>query len=206
MKKYISLFLLATAAIFTSCVDDEGSYDLSPINEMEVTISNEDGYTAYIMGDPVLISADVKGTMAEENDPDRYAYHWYVKIITDMVSQAFRVVDLSSEREFNYTAGDDLIPGSYNLYLEVEDKETGLKVLQQTTLSIASQATTGFLVLGEASDGSTKMDMIATMAEDTVLLENVFTDSNIKSPESLFFTGPLDSYQHLWLTTADQSY
>ena len=36
MKKYISLFLLATAAIFTSCVDDEGSYDLSPINEMEV--------------------------------------------------------------------------------------------------------------------------------------------------------------------------
>ena len=55
MKKYISLFLLATAAIFTSCVDDEGSYDLSPINEMEVTISNEDGYTAYIMGDPVLI-------------------------------------------------------------------------------------------------------------------------------------------------------
>lgn len=60
MKKYISLFLLATAAIFTSCVDDEGSYDLSPINEMEVTISNEDGYTAYIMGDPVLISADVK--------------------------------------------------------------------------------------------------------------------------------------------------
>lgn len=206
MKKYISLFLLATAAIFTSCVDDEGSYELSPINEMEVTISNEDGYTAYIMGDPVLISADVKGTMAEENDPDRYAYHWYVKIITDMVSQAFRVVDLSSEREFNYTAGDDLIPGSYNLYLEVEDKETGLKVLQQTTLSIASQATTGFLVLGEASDGSTKMDMIATMAEDTVLLENVFTDSNIKSPESLFFTGPLDSYQHLWLTTADQSY
>ena len=206
MKKYISLFLLATAAIFTSCVDDKGSYDLSPINEMEVTISNEDGYVAYIMGDPVLISANVKGTMAEENDPDRYAYHWYVKIVTDMTSQASRVIDLSTEREFNYTAGDDLIPGSYTLYLEVEDKETGLKTIQQTTLSIASQTTTGFLVLGETSDGSVKMDMIATMAEDTVLMEDVFTDPNIKSPEALFFTGPLDMYQNLWLTTADQSY
>lgn len=207
MKKYISLFLLATAAIFTSCVDDKGSYDLSPINEMEITLSNEDGYTAYIMGEPVLISADVKGTMTEENEPDRYAYHWYVKTITDMTSQAYSVLDLSTEREFYYTAGNDLIPGSYNLYLEVEDKETGLKALQQTTLSIASQTTTGFLVLGETADGSVKMDMIATMAEDTVLMEDVFTDSNIKAPESLLFTGYLGKEgQNLWLTTATQSY
>ena len=207
MKKYISLFLLATAAIFTSCVDDKGSYDLLPINEMEITLNNEDGYMAYIMGEPVLISADVKGTMAEENEPDRYAYHWYIKTITDMVSQAYSVLDLSTEREFYYTAtGSDLIPGSYNLYLEVEDKETGLKALQQTTLSIASQTTTGFLVLGETAEGSVKMDMIATMAEDTVLMEDVFTDSNIKAPEALFFTGPLDMYQHLWLTTATESY
>lgn len=207
MKKYISLFLLATAAIFTSCVDDKGSYDLSPINEMEITLSNEDGYMAYIMGEPVLISADVKGTMAEENAPDRYAYHWYIKTITDMVSQAYSVLDLSTEREFYYTAtGSDLIPGSYNLYLEVEDKETGLKALQQTTLSIASQTTTGFLVMGETADGSVKMDMIATMAEDTVLMEDVFIDPNIKAPESLLFTGALSSDQNLWLTTATQSY
>lgn len=207
MKKYISLFLLATAAIITSCVDDKGSYDLSPINEMEITLSNEDGYTAYIMGDPVLISADVKGTMAEENAPDRYAYHWYVKIITELASQAYQVIDLSTEREFTYTAGDDLVPGDYTLYLEVEDKETGLKALQQTTLSIASQTTTGFLVLGETADGSVKMDMIATMAEDTVLMEDVFTDSNIKAPEALFFTGYLgEEGQNLWLTTATQSY
>lgn len=206
MKKYISLFLLATAAIFISCVDDKGSYNLSPINEMEVTISNEDGYVAYIMGDPVLISADVKGTIAEENDPDRYAYHWYVKIITDIISQASRVIDLSTEREFSYTAGDDLIPGSYTLYLEVEDKETGLKTIQQTTLSIASQTTTGFLVMGETSDGSVKMDMIATMAKDTVLMQDVFTDPNIKAPEMLLFTGSLTADQNLWLTTATQSY
>lgn len=206
MKKYISLFLLATASIFTSCVDDEGSYDLSPINEMEVTVSNEDGYMAYIMGDPVLISADVKGTMAEENDPERYAYRWYVKIITDMTSQAYQILDLSTEREFYYTAGNDLIPGSYTLYVEVEDKETGLKALQQTTLSIASQTTTGFLVMGETSDGSVKMDMIATMATDTVLMEDVFVDPNIKSPEMLLFTGALSSDQNLWLTTDAQSY
>lgn len=206
MKKYISLFLLATATIFTSCVDDKGSYNLSPINEMEITLSNEDGYTAYIMGEPVLISADVKGTMAEENDPDRYAYHWYVKIITDIMSQASRVIDLSTEREFSYTAGDDLIPGSYTLYLEVEDKETGLKAIQSTRLSIASQTTTGYLVMGETTDGSVKMDMIATMVEDTVLMEDVFTDPNIKAPEALFFTGSLSADQNLWLTTASQSY
>lgn len=112
MKNYIYPCLLAAAASLASCVDDKGSYTLSPINEVEITLSNEDGYVAYLAGDPVHISADVTGTMAETNDPSRYAYHWYVKIITNLSSMASETIDLSEEREFDYVADGSLLPGS----------------------------------------------------------------------------------------------
>ena len=208
MKNYIYPCLLAAAASLASCVDDKGSYTLSPINEVEITLSNEDGYVAYLAGDPVHISADVTGTMAETNEPSRYAYHWYVKIITNLSSTASETIDLSEEREFDYVADGSLLPGSYTLYLEVTDLETGLKTIQQSSLAVLSQMTTGYLVLGENTDGTVKMDMITTMEEDTILLEDVFTDPNIREPESLVFIGQTryGEYQNLWLTAADQSY
>lgn len=208
MKNYIYPCLLAAAASLASCVDDKGSYTLSPINEVEITLSNEDGYVAYLAGDPVHISADVTGTMAETNDPSRYAYHWYVKIITNLSSMASETIDLSEEREFDYVADGSLLPGSYTLYLEVTDLETGLKTIQRSSLAVLSQMTTGYLVLGENTDGTVKMDMITTMEEDTILLEDVFTDPNIREPESLVFIGQTryGEYQNLWLTAADQSY
>lgn len=208
MKNYIYPCLLAAAASLASCVDDKGSYTLSPINEVEITLSNKDGYVAYLAGDPVHISADVTGTMAETNEPSRYAYHWYVKIITNLSSMASETIDLSEEREFDYVADGSLLPGSYTLYLEVTDLETGLKTIQQSSLAVLSQMTTGYLVLGENTDGTVKMDMITTMEEDTILLEDVFTDPNIREPESLVFIGQTryGEYQNLWLTAADQSY
>ena len=208
MKNYIYPCLLAAAASLASCVDDKGSYTLSPINEVEITLSNKDGYVAYLAGDPVHISADVTGTMAETNEPSRYAYHWYVKIITNLSSMASETIDLSEEREFDYVADGSLLPGSYTLYLEVTDLETGLKTIQRSSLAVLSQMSTGYLVLGESTDGTVKMDMITTMAEDTILLEDVFTDPNIRKPESLVFIGQTryGEYQNLWLTAADQSY
>lgn len=193
-------------SMISSCLDDKGSYDLSPINEVEITNIDEDGYIAFLSGAEVVISPDVKGTMVELNDPDRYAYRWYIKIITNITSQASETIELGNERVLHFVP-ENLSPGSYTIYFEVTDKETGLKFLKETSLFVQSQTMTGFLVLGEKADGSTKMDLIAMISrQDTMLIEDVFVDPNMKNPEKLLFIGSTSMYQNLWLTTTDNVY
>ncbi len=210
MKKYLYLIILffVTGNLVSSCVEDKGSYDLSPINEVEITNIDEEGYTAFLSGEEVVISPDVKGTMVELNDPDRYAYRWYIKIITNLTSQASEIIELGNERILHFVP-ENLSPGSYTIYFEVTDKETGLKFLKETSVLVQSQTMTGFLVLGEKADGSTKIDLIAMISrQDTMLIENVFVDPNMKNPEKLSFIGATryGEYQNLWLTTSDNVY
>lgn len=211
MKKYLyfALLFLAIGSFMSSCVDDKGSYDLSPINEVEITnIDEENGYTVFLSGSELVISPDVKGSMAELNDPNRYTYRWYIKILLEVTSQATKVIEIGNERVLHYVP-QNLSPGTYTVYFEVTDKETGLKFLKSTSILIQSQTMTGFLVLGEKSDGSAKMDLVAMIARtDTILIEDVFSDPNIKNPENLLFIGPsrYGSYQNLWLTTSDNVY
>lgn len=196
-------------ASLVSCVDDKGHYTLSPINEVEIAnLNEEDGYNVVLGGDPLVISPDVKGTMAEQNDPNRYAYRWYISILMNITSQQREIIELGTERELHYTP-ENISPGSYTLYFEVTDKETGLKFLTDIKLLIQSQTMTGFLVLGEKADGSTKMDMVATMDKvDTLVVEDVFVDPNIRNPQALFFTGSTryGTYQNMWLTAEGESY
>lgn len=210
MKKY-AYFLagLLMAAGLASCVDDEGHYTLSPINEVEIAnIDHEDGYNVVLGGEPLVIAPDVKGSMAELNDPDRYAYRWYIKVSLSEDGLQKGNLELGTERELHYEP-KDIAPGSYTLYFEVADKETGLKFLTNMKLLIQSQTMTGFLVLGETADGSTKMDMVAMMDKvDTLLVEDVFADPAIRNPQALFFTGATryGTDRNLWLTTESTSY
>lgn len=211
MKKslYFIVPFFVMGSMISSCVDDKGSYDLSPINEVEISnIDEEDGYTVFLSGGELIIEPEVKGTMAEVNDPDRYTYRWYISILENMTSGATRVIELGNERVLHYKP-ENISPGTYTLYFEVADKNTGLKFLKETSVLIQSKTMSGFLVLGEKSDGSVKMDMIATIyKQDTILIEDVFVDPNIKKPENLLFIGAsrYGSNQNMWLTAADEVY
>ena len=53
-------------------------------------------------------------------------------------------------------------PGSYSLYFQVIDKSTGLEWITSTGVTVFSELTQGWLVLGELPDKEVRMDMVVS--------------------------------------------
>lgn len=200
MTKY-SLLLLGTVLCLFSCVEDEGTYDLQPVNEVTIEGLDENGYSVLSNVDVLYIEADIIGSLTEKNAPDAYEYSWF------LIDAEGSKQEIGTERILNYEVA--LAPGTYTLYLEVLDKGSRLKWMEHTSLSVSTEMTTGFLVLGDREDGSAELDMIAIRAgRDTILMKDLLLGEKVKGAERLIFAGRPRSggYQTLWLTTQEKSY
>ena len=182
MRHIIYIAMMAVA--FCACVEDKGSYENIPINEVEIT-GIEEEYTALSKIDVINISTQISGSIRGNDDSD-YEYLWTVTSASALDKLRERI---STEKDLSYKV--DLTPGSYYLYFEVYDKKTELKWQMRTSLNVTGSTTTGFLLLGDKEDGTVGLDMIAMPAgRDTTVAENVFENTEgLIGAENLIFAG-----------------
>lgn len=199
MKTIKYLFFL-TFPLWVSCsIEDEGNYNYSDVNA--ITIEGiEDSYSCIGGGvENLQISPDIISTI---NTDDRdYEYSWFI------CQGNHNHTVIGTEANLNYKV--ELPAGTYRLFLEIKDNSTGIKWQTNTSLSVVTYYTRGYLLWGEAPDGLARMDMI-TMAEgkDTILAENVFDNTELKltKPTAMIFANnAMQSIQkHLFLMTEDR--
>lgn len=204
MKRIFTIASLGIVFLTLSCVKDKGSYDLKEINEIEITgVENEEGYNAISYVDRLAITPEIKGTLDGAIEGDKlgnYEFKWYVKD-ADLLAPKRTVI--GTEKDLDYLV--ELDPGTYTLYYSVKDKNTELEWISAASLNVATSFTTGFLLLGEESDGRIRMDMITMPAgKDTTVVKRVFDNElGLKGAENLIFTGRHYRNQNLFLITGD---
>lgn len=210
--KHITLFFITLLIMVYSCVDDKGSYDFVPVNQVMIYELTEDGDTVnglrswskISMLDTLTYKVDLVGTLADR-DLGSYDFEWYLCYNNHTHETLSRTKDL----EYFITQS----PGTYGVYFQVTDRETGMKWLASANLTVTSPTTRGFLILGDTEEGIIGLDMLAMPVDkDTTMVEGVFDNSvhRITDAEKLFFAGTYmgreDNQQALWITTKNGSY
>lgn len=182
-KKYI-LYGIMTLWGLSSCVEDEGNYELLPINE--AVVSNvEDEYNKLSYVETLSISPVIEGSMGKL-DESKLEYDWF--ICNNGVSDHVHT-HIGSEKNLEYPL--DIAPGTYYLYLQIKDKTTNLKWEKRVKLNTQSQFVRGFYLFGDKSDGTCGMDFVSMVKDrDTVVVKDIFTNSvNMKGAQDLVFSG-----------------
>lgn len=200
MKTKLYLLFLAAASGLASCVDDEGSYIYTKLNDVEV--SGIDGsYTALAYLDNVTITPTVTGTLSGD-DISFYDYTWYI------CNSNHRHDTISHEKDLDWKA--EVPPGTHTLYLSVRDRQTGYDKLFGTTVNATSPFTRGFLILGNRPGSDlVGLDMLTMVqGRDTTYVEDVFDNSELKlrKAKNLVTTGVSYSKTRFFVTTEDETY
>lgn len=205
-KMKYRLFLLLSLFVWQACdVDDKGNYDYTPLNGVTVTFTDEEANQTLERGiDTLRIRPDVNGDIYGENE-DNYEYKWF---FCSGNEHKHTVVGTTKNLEWPVS----FQPGSYTLYFQVMDKNTGLEWLKSTRVTVFSELTQGWMLLGEIAGREVRLDMVVRKPDESlVLIENVFDNSelNLKGANGLIFTG----YRalnvptvHLWLMTDDKDF
>lgn len=204
-KKYIaSIMVLAATMTFglVSCVEDEGTYELSPINEISISGIDEE-YTKKSYVETLSIEPVLEGSLSGK-DEDQLEYKWF---FSSSSGTSFTHTLISTDRNLNFPV--DVAPGTYTLYFQVKDKSTGLKWDTYTYLKARSQFVRGFYLFGDKADGTCGMDFVSMMdGRDTTVVKDIFVNSQkIKHAKNLIFTGGYDdNTTDLWAITEESSY
>lgn len=202
-KAVFSFFFMMLGLI--SCAKDLGNYDYKDVNEVKIEFEHE-SYSAVYKKDtlriePKIISTDPSMKMSD------YEFEWLAVFTVDDVTKRIKIGS-SLKLEYPVT----LHPGSYSVHLKVKDKNTELQWRKDFSLSVRTEISRGFLLLGEDETGYANVDMIA-MPKDTFVIKNLLTDNGLpklKGPQRILYTGTyidyLNPYVRLWIMTKDRSY
>lgn len=206
-KTYIlPLFALCLAA----CVDDEGNYNYTDLNE--ISIDNlEESYSVLSQIDRLQINPDVTNTFGE--DLDNFSFQWHICSGGLSTNEGYhKHTIIGEEKDLDWPVS--LNAGSYTLYYTITDNASGIETQAQITLRVSHPYTRGFLVLGELPDkNSIALDMLSvTPSNDTIMMEDVFDNSqlNLKKPRKIVYSGSYGNgeppKQTMWLMADDNSY
>ena len=191
-----------------SCVEDKGSYDHLPVNEITVT-GTEKTYSVLAGITELTIEPTITGSILGEDD-SQYEYTWYA-CKKELGSDKHTHTVLGNEKNLKTTVV--MNPGSYYLYLIINDHSTGMEwVISDMTLQVSTSLTTGFYVLGEKEDGVIGMDFLSmpNSEGDTTMIHDIFTNTEqLKGAKDLLYTGYISNPSvavNLWLITETGSY
>ena len=192
--------------MFSACeIEDKGHYDYTPLNE--VTIEGiESSYQLLAQVDDLNIEPKI--TASVPTDEANYEYSWFFCSGSD-----HQHTPISTEKDLHWSV--TLNPGNYTLYFQVTDKSSELKWIESTEITITTDYTTGFLLLGdEPGSDRVRMDMIMTrIGKDTIVGERVFIpETNLTNAERLLFSGSagsmmgidMDENKDLYILTEDK--
>jgi len=157
MKKIILYILLAVSIV--SCYEDEGNYDYTEPDLVEVSGVTTDTTYQLFVGDVLVIEPEVTTTLAD----DDIEYRWMVEDDT-----------LSTERNFNMKLF--LPPGSYDLKYQILDRSADLRYEYETNVEVATIFTEGWHLLCN-DKGQTHFNFLSHVVDTTMKL-NVFEELN----------------------------
>lgn len=188
---------------FASCVEDEGNYDLNPVNEIIIS-GIEDSYSRIAYSESLSISPVLECTAADVNEDD-LEYKWFICEGLQSLSQHKHTI-IGSGKNLNYPL--NIAPGTYTIYFQVKDNTTGLKWEKYFFLQTVSQFVRGLYLFGDKTDGTCGIDFVSMMdGRDTVIVKDIFTNSpHISRAQNLIFTGGYNEYSALWAVTESGSY
>lgn len=203
MKKTVIL-LLASIGLF-SCVEDEGNYNYTSLNE--ITIEGIEGsYNLLDKVDVLKITPTIKGSILGDN-LDNYEYQWHIH---EGVTEHKHTI-LSNEKDLEYKV--DLGVGSYTLYFTVKDRTTGLEASAYSSIKTSTAISKGFMLIGDdMEEGIMGLDMVVMPAgRDTTVAENVYDNSEtrFKGADKILYQGPrggMIEKETLWMCTDDGSF
>ena len=203
MKK--TLILLLASLGFVSCVEDEGNYNYTELNQ--ITIEGiEESYNVLDKVDSIKIYPTIKGSLLGDN-LDNYEYQWHIhEGVTD-----HKHTIISNEKDLEYKV--DLGIGSYTLYFTVKDKTTGLEASAYSSIKTSTAISKGYLLLGDdMEEGIMGLDMVVMPAgRDTMVAENVYDNSEtrFKGADQILYQGArggMVEKETLWMCTEDGSF
>ncbi len=198
------LFLLLSLFMLQACeVEDKGNYDYTPQNGVTITFASDETNQTLEKGvDTLMIHPTVVGDVYGENE-DNYEYKWFF-----CSGQVHEHTVVGTTKNLSWPVS--LKPGNYTLYFQVIDKGTGLEWLNSTSVTVFSELTQGWMLLGETPYGMVQMDMLVMKPDGSlVLIKDIFDNSDLqlKGGRSLVFTGNRSGQQakaHLWLMTDEK--
>lgn len=199
------LFLWMCLFVWQACdTNDKGNYNYTPLNGVEITFAREEENQQLEKGmDTLRIQPTIAGDLYGENE-ENYEYTWFF-----CSGKEHRHTVVGKGRDLEWPVS--FKPGNYTLYLQVDDRSTGLQWIKSTNVNVFSELTEGWMLLGETEDGEVRMDMLVQKPDTVVLVENIFDNSelHLKNPRDLIFTGyryGKEELVQLWLTTEDQDW
>lgn len=204
----IRYILVATFGLYclSSCVEDKGSYGNIPVNEVSVS-GLEKTYSVMSGITELNIEPTVKGTILGEDD-SKYEYTWYA-CKSSLVETNHEHTILGNEKNLQTVV--DMAPGTYSLYLLVNDTSTGQEwIISDMTLNVQTSLTTGFYLFGDKEDGTVGMDFLSMPASegDTTVIKDIFTNEmKLRGAQDLLYTGYRGiGVINLWAITESGSY
>lgn len=208
MKNNIKIYtlLLVAALTISGCYKDQGSYNYSEINEVQIQGINKD-YVVLKGISTLELTPTIVGTLDPSGTGD-YAYRWDITGTSGDVVLNGTVI--GTQKDLKYEVNLD--QGSYNIYLRVRDNKSGIETKAVTNLRVIYPYTRGFIVSGEDKEGNAIMDMIGMpTGMDTIILKNLLKDSEmprLKGVRKFIHTGGISSLSSIfvWALGGDGAY
>lgn len=206
MNRFYYILSIPVILALASCVKDEGSNELQPINEVEIT-GLEENYYKIAYSETLNIPIEVTGSLSGKND-GQFDYEWFY-CNQELSEESHKHTTISTEKDLVYPL--EMNPGTYKLYLRVTDKETAMRYEQSTTLTLLSPFVQGFYLFGDKADGTCGLDFVSMVeGRDTSVVTDIFDNKKgLRHAENLIFSGahPYDETKMcLWMVTGDGSY
>ena len=203
MKK--AFIILLASLGFVSCVEDEGNYTYTELNQ--ITIEGlEESYNVLDKVDSIKIYPTIKGTLLGD-DLSNYEYQWHVHEGVGEHKHTF----IGNDKDLEYKV--DLGIGTYTLYFTVKDKTTGLEAQASASIKTSTAISKGFMLLGDdMEEGIMGLDMIVMPAgRDTTVAENVYDNSEtkFKGADRILYQGArfiVPAKESVWMCTEDGSF
>jgi len=152
------VLVLFSCTLVNSCLEDEGNYDYTEINQIEVE-GIEDIYSV-VRFDNFNIIPQIVSSQGETNE-NAYSYKWQAYQPAETGEN--RLVDLSSEKDLLTTI--DLIPGDYTIYYTVKDLNTDVEFQHNFEISVVNNIYEGWLVLSDIN-GVGRLDMVSLIENE----------------------------------------
>ena len=178
IKMHIILVLSVCLLVF-SCLEDEGNYEYTEVNE----ITFEGIEELYVI--ERFSKFEIKPQLTYTKDSNNYTYKWYTT-----PSEGYETEVFSEEKDLSLEKiGWGL--GVHDVYYLIKDENTGVEYQYRFKVEIDNPIKEGWLVLSEVNGGS-RLDMLTykSQLEEFQFIEDVldFTNSELElegTPESL---------------------
>lgn len=161
--KYTFVGLLFLSMIITSCMEDKGNYDYTPVSPIKIdTIGNT---LARIDFNNAAIGnlLKFKPVVTYTKDLTKLQYYWFIYAYYYVSVQEGNAIvwpqpdTICRSHELDWIV--DAKPGSYNMQFMVVDPETGLSAFQNYYLNIPSKGTKSGLYILSEYNGATDIDL-----------------------------------------------